>query len=80
MTSLARAIRELRGFYRTQEQFALEVGVTRAALARWETGATTPSLSHLQTLYALGLSPKFLLGDLPMTVEETGTDLPKEAA
>lgn len=59
-TNLAERLRVLRG-ERSQEEFAKLVGLTRAALANYETGRTTPKPSVLRAISEkLGLSDDFL--------------------
>ncbi len=57
---LGQAIRELRGVWRNQQQFADEVGVSRVTVSIWESGGAI-SLPYLQSLVGLGLSPAYLL-------------------
>ena len=52
----------------TQEKVAELVGVSRAAISRWELGEIEPKIEHLATLSkALGISTDHLLG-----TEESG--------
>lgn len=60
-TDLGERLRYLRG-EQSQEQFAQQIGLTRAALANYETGRTKPKASILREISRkLGLSDEFLL-------------------
>jgi transcriptional regulator with XRE-family HTH domain len=60
-TDLAQRIRQLRG-EKSQAEFARFVGLTRSALANYETGRTTPKPSLLREIsLKLGISEDFLL-------------------
>jgi len=54
ITHTARHIKELRfRLGMTQEQFAMELGVTVASVYRWETGKATPSPLALKVMDSL---------------------------
>lgn len=56
-----RSARESAGF--TQEKLAERAGVSRSAVARWETNDIEPNLNHLVLLSkTLNVSTDFLLG------------------
>jgi transcriptional regulator with XRE-family HTH domain len=59
MNSRAQAIRALRGAL-TQQQFAAEVGVTRAVISTWENGGDV-SLDNANRLVELGLDVAYVL-------------------
>ncbi len=60
-TELGQRLKYLRG-ERSQEDFARKLGLTRSALANYETGRTKPKLSVLREISRkLGLSEDFLL-------------------
>ena len=48
--AFGRQLRELRGFYETQEQFAEKLGITQSKLSRLEKGYADPTLRILVKL------------------------------
>ncbi len=48
--AIGRRIRELRGFYTHQKDFAARIGVTQSQLSKYERGATEPPLAVLVRL------------------------------
>ncbi len=63
-----RAARRQRGM--TQDSLALAVGVSRSAVAQWETGRADPDSAHLQRISAtLDVSFDYLLRGNPAQAE-----------
>lgn len=57
----------------TQEDIANKLGVTRQAVARWESGNTTPSAENLKKLSEiLKVSRSYLAGEEVLTIDEEG--------
>lgn len=53
----------------TQEQLAHTLGINRATLSKYESGAIDPPTSQIQSIAAaLGVSPLYLLGDETATM------------
>ena len=62
-------LRKSRGW--TQEQLASEIGVSRQALSKWESGSTVPDTENVIRLAVLfGVSTDYLLLDAPAPREE----------
>lgn len=65
----------------TQEQLALKLGVSRSAVAKWETDKGLPDVSHFKTIaWALGVSVDCLLDEgtaLDLSVTREPIDLTK---
>jgi transcriptional regulator with XRE-family HTH domain len=56
-----RIARQRRACFLTQEALAAKLGVTQSAVARWETGDSTPALRHRRALAeALVIAPSIL--------------------
>lgn len=59
-----RIARQRRAVFLTQAMLAQRLGVTQSAVARWETGDTTPALRHrLRIAQELMISPHILFAD-----------------
>ena len=88
MTKLSDNLFQLRKLHNlTQEQVAAELGVSRQAVAKWETGETTPDLSNclaLAQFYDVSLDDLVRFDStqtgLPFPPKEDGTiQLPQRA-
>lgn len=78
MTDRAQAIRALRG-PRTQQQFAAEVGATRVAISRWESGGEV-SIRFARRLVELGLDVAYVLPSAPAATSATAGTSERGAA
>lgn len=73
--AVGRRIRFLRGTL-SQEEFAAKVGISRAALANYETGRTIPKQKIIDKISeAFEVSPKFLASGEVESVEEFAVSL-----
>ena len=66
---------------KSQEELAEELGVSRQAVSKWETGESEPELAKLRALAtAFGVTVDFLLSDeAPCEVPPGSEDAPKES-
>ena len=71
--TIAQTIQAHRGKVRlSQEQLAEQIGVSRQAVSKWETGEAIPDTDKLVPLArALHISVDELLGNLPPAADET---------